>query len=402
MCLYAGAHIWWHILATYLCRAGSRNAFDLLRNCGQAPWNMGQLCGQKGDDPRFAGQPTVTCSDNAAWHASRVDPAAVALIPAHLIQALLTRRFFDSSRLCDQWHVVIADGSVQEKCREGFTQDGKTSSGAARFRYVLQVVILGPQEHPLSFMHESMDIHDPVKDKEDCELNAFLRLSQRLKEQFPRLPLCWVADALYACQSVIERCQQYGWKYILTLKEGRQPTTWNEVLHLLPLCRSNRLRVYLGTHRDHGLADHQWLENVMLGSLETNVLLLGEITPQAATLYAFITNISNLSPERVRTLVATGRKRHRIEDLFNAEKNHGIGLEHVFCAEANAAKNYYTMMQIAQILWVLACHGCLKHLYQWAQDATEKALATAAWEGFRAIRLPSDLLPIGQLRFDCT
>jgi len=30
----------------------------------------------------------------------------------------------------------------------------------------------------------------------------------------------------------------------------------------------------------------------MLGSLQPHVLLLGEITPQAATLYDFITNVS--------------------------------------------------------------------------------------------------------------
>ena len=402
MCLYAAAHIWWHILATFLSRSGSRNAFDQTRNCGQAPWNMGELCGQKGDDRRFAGAPTITCSDNAERHANRVDPAPVAQIPVWMIQTLLQRRLFDSARLCDKWYVLIADGSVREKCREGFGQDGKTSSGQARFRYVLQVVILGPGGHVLPFMHESMDIHDPVADKEDCELKAFLRLSQRLKDQFPRLPICWVADALYACQTVVERCRQYGWKYLLTLKEGRQPTTWNEVLQLLPLSRANVLRVRLGKNGAQGLADHLWVEEVMLGAFETNALLLGEITPDAATLYAFITNISNLSPERVRVVTLLGRKRHRIEDLFNTQKNHGIGLEHVFCAQANASKNYYTMMQVAQILWTLACHGYIKRAYQWAQQATEKGMAIAAWEGFRTAPLPVDLPPLGQLRFDCT
>jgi len=400
MCLYAAGHIWWHIIATYLSRAGSRNAFDEGRNRGHLPANLGELCGQKADDPRFAGQPTVTCSDNAAHHARRVASEAVAQIPIQMIEQLFQRRLFDGARLFERWHVLIVDGSVQEKCREGFGQEGKSGSGQARYRYVLQALILGPQDIALPFMHESVDMHDPEADKEDCELKAFLRLSQRVKEQFPRLPLCWVGDALYACQSVLERCRDYGWKYILTLKEGRQPTTWSEVIHLLPLGRANRLRVRLGTDGQEGLADHRWVEEVMLGALQTNVLLLGEITPQAATLYGFITNFSNLSPQRVATLTQTGRKRHRIEDTFNIEKNHGIGLEHVFCAEATAAKNYYSMMQAAQILWVLACRGCLKRVYEWARRATEQGLARAAWESLRAALLPPDLPPLGQLRFD--
>ena len=28
MCLYTAAHLWWHIIATYLSRKGSRNGFD--------------------------------------------------------------------------------------------------------------------------------------------------------------------------------------------------------------------------------------------------------------------------------------------------------------------------------------------------------------------------------------
>ena len=64
MCLYLAAHICRHVLATYLFRTGSRNAFDEFRNSNAAPWNMGLLCGQTAQDPRL-GHPTVTCSDNA-------------------------------------------------------------------------------------------------------------------------------------------------------------------------------------------------------------------------------------------------------------------------------------------------------------------------------------------------
>jgi hypothetical protein len=402
MCLYTGAHIWWTVTGTFFFRTGSRQAFDEKRNSGQAPWNLGELCGQRAEDPRFAGQPTVTCSDNAARHAGRVDPQQVQQIPLKMIRRLLKRRFFDGSRLFDRWYVLLVDGSVQEKCRKGFEQDGKSSSGEARYRYVLQALILGPQGHVFPFLHESMDMHDPVADKEDCELKAFLRWSQRLKQEFPRLPFCWVGDALYACQTVVERCQEHDWKYIFTLKEGRQPTTWSELLKLLPPSRCNALRTTFGPNGSQGRLDYRWVEDLMLGSGKTNAILAGEITAQAATLYAFITNFSQLTPARVIDITYVGRERHRIEDTFNAEKNHGIGLEHVFCAETTAAKNYYTMMQVAQILWILVCHGFLKRVYDWARRATEQGLARALWEGLRARWLPPDLPPIGQVRFGFT
>jgi hypothetical protein len=103
MCLYAAAHLWWQIIATFLGRKGSRNGFDEQRQSGQADWNMGALCGQAPEDPRFAGVPTVTCSDNAARHASRVDPELVAQIPVLMFHDLLERRTFDGVRLFDRW-----------------------------------------------------------------------------------------------------------------------------------------------------------------------------------------------------------------------------------------------------------------------------------------------------------
>ena len=401
MCLYAGAHIWWQILATFLSRKGSRNGFDEQRQAGEAAWNLGVVCGQTAEDPRFEGQPTVTCSDNAAYHASRVDPELVAQIPVLMFRDLLERRTFDGTRLFERWYLMVVDGSVKEKCRAGFAEGGKSSTGQARFRYVLQLSVIGPEGTLFPLMHEEMDVHNPETDKEDCELKSFARLSQRLKNEFPKLPICLVADALYCCQSMVVTCQQFDWKYVLTLKEGRQPTTWDETIRLLPLHPTNRLRRLLGPGGKAGLQDFRWVENVMLGEHQTNVILQGEITNEpAATLYVYSTNFSNLTPQRVAVVVnAAGRERHLIEDTFNTQKNNGIGLEHVFCANATASKNYYTMMQVAQILWLLTCRGCLRRLYDWARRASEQGLARAVWEGLRAARLPPNLPPLGQIRF---
>jgi hypothetical protein len=401
MCVYAAAHIWWQIVGTFLSRKGSRHGFDQQRNSGQAPWNFGALCGQRADDPRFEGQPTITGSDNAAHHANRVDPEAVAHILVLMFQDLLDRRFFEHARLFDRWYRVVLDGTLKEKCRQGFDADGKSSTGEARYRYVLQASVIGPDGSLFPLMHEEMDVHNPETQKEDCELQAFLRLSERLKKEFPKLAICLVADALYCCQAVVEVCQRHGWKYVLTLKEGRQPTTWDETIRLLPLNRDNRLRQWVGSEGQARQQDFRWVEEVMLGAHQTQVILQGEITPEpAVSLYVYATNFGNLTPQRVATVAnAAGRERHLIEDTFNTQKNNGIGLEHVFCAKPTASKNYYTMMQVAQILWILTCRGCLQRVYDWARRATELALAQAVWEGLRTCRLPPDLPPLGQIRF---
>jgi hypothetical protein len=312
LCLYAAAHLWWQIIATCLSRQGSRNGFDQQRQTREAAWNMGALCGQTSEDPRFDGQPTVTCSDNAARHASRVDSERVAQIPQLMFRDLLERRLFDGVRLFDRWYVRLVDGNVKEKCRQGFQKGGKSSTNGIRYRYVLQLSVIGPEGTLFPLMHEEMDLHNPETQKEDCELQSFQRLSQRLKKEFPKLPICLVADALYACQAIVEVCQRCDWKYVLTLKKDRQPTTWDETIKLLPFNRTNRVRHRLGAGGKAGLQDFRWVENVMLGAFQTNIILAGEITPEAATLYAYITNFSKLSPERVAIVVT----HHRTTDLL--------------------------------------------------------------------------------------
>jgi len=113
MCRYAAAHLWWHILGTFLSRKGSRNGYDQQRQSGQAAWNMGALCGQQPGDPRFAGHPTVTGSDNAAYHASRVDPEEVTPIPGRMFHDLLERRLFDRVRIFDRYYLRVRDGRAK-------------------------------------------------------------------------------------------------------------------------------------------------------------------------------------------------------------------------------------------------------------------------------------------------
>ena len=214
----------------------------------------------------------------------------------------------------------------------GFAQGGKSSAGDARCRYVLQLSVAGPQGTLFPLMREEMDMRHPETGQEDCELQSFARLSQRLKKEFPKLPLCLVAGALYCCQAVVAACQLYDWKYVLTLKEGRQPATWEETIRLLPLHPANRPRCRLGQDGQEGPRDSRWVGNVLLGEHQTRVILRGEITSEpSATLYANFTNFSNLTPQRVAVVVnRAGRERRLIEDAFHTQKNHGIGLEHVF------------------------------------------------------------------------
>jgi hypothetical protein len=314
---------------------------------------------------------------------------------------MLKRRVFDNARLFGTWYILVFDGTVQEKCRKGFEEGGKSvGNKGARYRYVLQCGLLGPAGKLFPFMHEHIDMHNPHTEKEDCELNAFFRLAQRIKARFPRMPFCIVGDALFLTESIAQRCSEYGWKYVLTCKEGRQPGLWEELLALLPLHSQNRLRLWKGQDGKDGLRDFRWVENLPLGCLKTTVVLSGEMPAGGeAVLYAYATNLM-INKERVcEAISASGRERHLVEDYFNVAKNHGIGLGHVFCAQENVSKNLFSLMQIAAILWTIICHGFLKRTFPWAARASDVALAHALAEGMRSGPFPPSLPQPGQLRF---
>ena len=113
---------------------------------------------------------------------------------------------------------------------------------------VLEAKLLGPAGVVVSVGSEFIDNRDVPADpssqeaaKQDCELKALDRLAPQLKRDFPQLSLVLAGDSLYACGRVLAIARQYDWHYVLTLKEGRLPTVWDEFQRLLPLCPRNVL-----------------------------------------------------------------------------------------------------------------------------------------------------------------
>lgn len=201
LCTYLGRHIWWQIILTFLVRGGSRNAFDADRNSGQMPENLLQLCEQAWETKRLGIRRTVTCSENAKKHAARVPVRAVAQLLVAMVKRLMQMRMLDEARLFDKWWLVAVDGTLQDRGRA-------TPRGQARYRYVVEAKLVGPQGTMFPIMSVFRDMRDPVLEKEDCELNAFLRLAQKLHAAFPKLPICLLMDGLYPVPGLVQRRDQ--------------------------------------------------------------------------------------------------------------------------------------------------------------------------------------------------
>lgn len=392
MCKYLGRHIWWQIILTFVLRNGSRNAFDADRNSGQMPDNVLRLCGQKWDEKRLGKRRTVTCSENAVRHAGRVPTHAVAAISLAMVKRLMQMRLLDGSRLFGRWWLIAIDGTLQDRGR-------KTKKNKPRYRYVVEAKLVGPWGSSWPLMTEFRDIRSLDREKEDCELNACLRLIARLRKEFPRLPICLLFDGLYPVQSVFDSVAAAGWKFIATLKEGRQRNGWDEAVQTMLLSPSNIYRC--SREGEHGTVEQtlRWTQQVPFGKHQFDVLFAGEISPESATLWCWVTNFS-INTAKTANAVANhgGRFRNCIESSFNVQKNGGFGLEHAFCANNTASQNYHLIMQVAHIICQLLVGGFLRRLTRGCRKITDQSLIKMLRKCLTFVAIEENQLPKCQIR----
>lgn len=220
-CLYTAATVLWSVVLGFLCRKGSRNAMDVDRNLLHAPANLLALSGQR----RWpAGRPlTVPCTQTATRFLDVLVPACLESVLVAVVRALVDARLFDSARL-KGWYLVVLDGTKQESYRRW------SSPWLRRYRYVLHAKFLGPDGTVFTVLAEPCDHYDTERAKLDCELAACKRMVVRLKAAFPRLNICLVGDALFACEALFAICETNHWKYIFTLQEGSHPAAYDEAL----------------------------------------------------------------------------------------------------------------------------------------------------------------------------
>jgi hypothetical protein len=184
-----------------------------------------------------------------------------------------------------------------------------------------------------------------------------VRLAAKLKQLYPRLPICLTADGLYPCQRFLQICHANHWAFILTFKDGNLPSVWEEVQALLPRCPDQHCheRRFQGQERIE--QDFRWVTDIdyhghrlqWLDCLETVTHL--ESAEQTTTRFVHLTNLE-VTATTVVVLSATGRLRWKIENEgFNAQKNLGYALQHKY-ARLNwqAAKNYYQCLQIGHLI----------------------------------------------------
>lgn len=107
--------------------------------------------------------------------------------------------------------------------------------------------------------------------------------------------------------------------------------------------------------------EFRWVEGVEMGTEKTNVLECAETSAEGeVTTFVWGTNPPLDARSVCRVANRGGRLRWKIENEgFNEQKNGGYNLEHAYSENTEAAKNYYTLLQIAHMIELLIRKGSL-------------------------------------------
>ena len=305
--------------------------------------NIGCLCGEKLEELPYW--------ETVNNYLKRVNPEELQNTVCALVKRLIRSRAFEDARIRGRyWHILI-DGSGIVSSREELDGNyifkvhhrGKPEEYKEYAYYALEAKLVLGNNIVVSIMTEFVENTDEEAKKQDCERKACQRLMKRLKEMFPKLPICIGADSLYACKAFFDACKAYNWRYIVRFKEGGIPTVFQEYETLRKLSGNRRK----GT--DGNIS--YWYDFVSDIDYEGHKLNCLEYAEDGKPYpFVFLTNLP-LSHRNARETAFLGRRRWKIENEgFNAQKNHGFFLSHLFSRNYQAMKNHYYLIQIGHMI----------------------------------------------------
>ena len=348
---------------------------------------------------------------------SRLQPSELQAVVTGLTETLIRRKVLYPDRLLGHYSLVAIDGTgvlvfAERHCAHCLT---RTRNGLTTYYHpVLEAKLVTSSGFAFSLMTEFIENPGEHPTKQDCELKAFYRLAKRLKQRFPRLPICLLLDGLFAGGPTFTRCEQYGWKYLITLPEGDLPSVHQEFESLMTLAPENSLRFTPSGYPPRP-QDFRWMNDLRYVDTEQQAHTLAVIEcletdrrdgQPHTTRFQWVCNFKVTAQKVIPLANQGGRLRWKIENEgFNVQKHGGYALEHAYPQNPTAAKVFYFLLQIAHLLSQLMLHGSLFRQAFPKGVGSAKNLAFRLLEAWRNLRrTPAEILDLlagrFQIRFD--
>lgn len=350
-------------LGMFACRLGARRQMEFLQRTPAAAQTFSTVFGVD----------KVAHGDTVNNVLCAVDPDQTQEVVCSMVETLIRKKVLCSQRLRDTYYMIAIDGTrflnyPERHCPHCLTQTHGNGT-TTYYHSVLEAKLVTPGGLALSLMSEF--IVNPAENptKQDCELKAFYRLAERLKERFPKLPLLLLMDALFACGPVFDLCRRNRWEFIINLKDGSLPSVNEEFQALCPLSPENRLLYATGPKSE--VQQHlRWANDIAyvdsdrrkhrLSAFECRETKPGKGGQDQTTTFRWTGSVAINKNNVLEMSNQGGRLRWKVENEgFNTQKTGGYELEHAYTHDEKGMKNYYLILQMACIIMQLIEKGSL-------------------------------------------
>lgn len=214
-------------LLALICEIKTMHGLTRELDTEEAITNIAQICGLELDE--------IPHCDTINDVFENTKPEEIEQIIKYMINRLIRSKMLNKYKVRNRYYHIAVDGSdlatsrkkYNDKCIVKNKTDEKGNEYKEYSTYILEAkLVLGD----MVFSIGSKFVENETKNvtKQDCEINAFKRLAKKIKKEYPRLNIVIGADALYAKKTIMDICQENGWKYIIRLKEGAIPTLYQE------------------------------------------------------------------------------------------------------------------------------------------------------------------------------
>lgn len=218
---------------------------------------------------------------------------------------------------------------------------------------VLEAKIVCSNGFSISIGSEFIENSDNKEDdKQDCELKAFHRLADKVKNLFPRLAVTLLADSLYPNGPVFKRCNEYHWDYLFVLQETVLKSVWEDfhgMFNLTETAIGAKIKIPEFFNEKER---YRWINALEYQGSNFNgkVNLLAISSQDDKGVYqikrAFITS-HEITKKSAMKMETNAQLRWKIENQgFDIQKHHGYNLEHTYSKHPNAMKVVYLLIQM--------------------------------------------------------
>jgi hypothetical protein len=324
----------------------------------------------------------------------KVDPETIRPLFKGLVQELQRGKALEEMVFMDQYYLASLDGtgyfkSHQVHCSSCLQRQNQKTGEITYTHQMMGGAIVHPDRKTVVPLAPEPIIRQDGESKNDCERNASKRFLEKLRQDYPRLSLIIVEDALSANAPHLAELKRHNLRFILGVKPGDHKYLFSYVAQAQIAGQTTEFEV----QKEGVIHRFRFLNDVPLNEsnadVRVNFLEYWEVKGGKTQHFTWITDFT-ISQNNAYELMRGGRARWKIEnETFNTLKNQGYHFEH------NFGHGYHHLSVVFAQLMMLAFAvdqaqqlACQLFQAAWAEAGSKRLL----WERLRSLfyELPFD------------